>query len=85
MGMTPVASFKLGKEKINFLLIPSVLVGYWLRVLYLPDPRSFKFFVGLALAITCFRIRNEPSLSTFTFQKRRTIYRRQIWFCSTGS
>ncbi len=29
---------------------PGVLLGYYLRVLYLPDPRAFKFFVGLVLA-----------------------------------
>ena len=29
--------------------LPGVLVGYYLRVRYLPDPRSFKFFVGLIL------------------------------------
>lgn len=29
--------------------LPGVLVGYYLRVLYLPDPRTFKFFVGCVL------------------------------------
>jgi uncharacterized membrane protein YfcA len=29
--------------------LPGVLIGYYLRVLYLPNPRSFKFFVGLVL------------------------------------
>jgi uncharacterized membrane protein YfcA len=29
--------------------LPGVFLGYYLRVLYLPDPRSFKFFVGLVL------------------------------------
>jgi uncharacterized protein len=29
--------------------LPGVFIGYYLRVLYLPDPRSFKFFVGLVL------------------------------------
>jgi uncharacterized membrane protein YfcA len=29
--------------------LPGVLGGYYLRVLYLPDPVSFKFFVGLVL------------------------------------
>jgi uncharacterized membrane protein YfcA len=29
--------------------LPGVFFGYYLRILYLPDPRAFKFFVGLVL------------------------------------
>ncbi|MBM4136315.1 MAG: sulfite exporter TauE/SafE family protein [Nitrospira sp.] len=29
--------------------LPGVFIGYYLRVLYLPDPRTFKFFVGCVL------------------------------------
>jgi len=29
--------------------LPGVFIGYYLRVLYLPDPRVFKFFVGCVL------------------------------------
>lgn len=29
--------------------LPGVLIGYYLRILYLPDPRAFKLFVGLVL------------------------------------
>src|SRR5512139_1104315 len=29
--------------------LPGVLIGYYLRVLYLPNPRAFKFFVGCVL------------------------------------
>ena len=29
--------------------LPGVLIGYYLRVLYLPDPRAFKLFVGAVL------------------------------------
>lgn len=29
--------------------LPGVFIGYYLRVLYLPDPRSFKVFVGCVL------------------------------------
>jgi len=29
--------------------LPGILLGYYLRIRYLPDPRSFKFFVGLVL------------------------------------
>jgi hypothetical protein len=29
--------------------LPGVLIGYYLRVLYLPDPKAFKLFVGCVL------------------------------------
>ena len=29
--------------------LPGVFIGFYLRVFYLPDPRLFKFFVGLVL------------------------------------
>jgi len=29
--------------------LPGVFLGYYIRVLYLPDPKAFKFFVGLVL------------------------------------
>ena len=29
--------------------LPGVFIGYYLRILYLPDPRTFKLFVGLVL------------------------------------
>jgi len=29
--------------------LPGVFIGYYLRILYLPDPGTFKFFVGLVL------------------------------------
>ncbi len=29
--------------------LPGVFIGYYLRVLYLPDPKPFKFFVGCVL------------------------------------
>jgi uncharacterized protein len=29
--------------------LPGVFIGYYLRTLYLPDPRAFKLFVGLVL------------------------------------
>ncbi len=29
--------------------LPGVLMGYYVRVEYLPDPKAFKFFVGLVL------------------------------------
>jgi len=29
--------------------LPGVFIGYYIRILYLPDPRAFKFFVGWVL------------------------------------
>jgi len=29
--------------------LPGVFIGYYVRVLYLPDPKAFKFFVGCVL------------------------------------
>ncbi|MFZ0929982.1 MAG: sulfite exporter TauE/SafE family protein [Syntrophobacteraceae bacterium] len=29
--------------------LPGVFIGAWVRVVYLPDPNNFKFFVGLVL------------------------------------
>ena len=29
--------------------LPGVIVGYYIRVVFLPDPKSFKFFVGIVL------------------------------------
>lgn len=29
--------------------LPGVLIGYYLRILYLPDPKAFKFFIGCVL------------------------------------
>jgi uncharacterized protein len=37
--------------------LPGVFIGYYLRVLYLPDPKAFKLFVGCVLrtwACGCF-------------------------------
>jgi uncharacterized membrane protein YfcA len=41
--------------------LPGVFIGYYLRVLYLPDPRSFKFFVGLVLLYIGVRLLYEMS------------------------
>jgi uncharacterized membrane protein YfcA len=29
--------------------LPGVFIGYYIRILYLPDPKTFKFFVGCVL------------------------------------
>jgi uncharacterized protein len=36
--------------------LPGVFLGYYLRILYLPDPRSFKLFVGCVLLYIGVRI-----------------------------
>jgi len=48
--MWPVASI------IITGMIPGVLIGYYLRVRYLPDPRTFKFFVGIVLMYVAIRL-----------------------------
>jgi hypothetical protein len=39
--------------------LPGVFIGYYLRVLYLPDPRAFKLFVGCVLLYMGLRIFKE--------------------------
>jgi len=41
---------------IIFGTLPGVLVGYYLRVTLLPDPRVFKFFVGIVLLYVGMRL-----------------------------
>ena len=36
--------------------LPGVLIGYYLRVRLLPDPRTFKFFVGIVLLFVGLRL-----------------------------
>ncbi len=36
--------------------LPGVLIGAWVRVEYLPDPKNFKFFVGLVLGYIGIRL-----------------------------
>ncbi|MEX1326894.1 MAG: sulfite exporter TauE/SafE family protein [Desulfobacterales bacterium] len=37
-------------------IIPGVLIGYNIRIRFLPDPKSFKFFVGLVLLFVTFKL-----------------------------
>ena len=46
-------------------IIPGVLIGYYLRISYLPDPRTFKFFVGCVLLLIAFKLLKE-ALNTKT-------------------
>ncbi len=41
--------------------LPGVFIGYYLRVLYLPDPRAFKMFVGCVLLYIGVRLVYEVS------------------------
>ena len=36
--------------------LPGVLIGYYLRILFLPDPRVFKLFVGIVLLYVGLRL-----------------------------
>ena len=40
-------------------IIPGVLVGYYLRIVLLPDPVIFKFFVGCVLLLIAFKLLKE--------------------------
>ena len=40
-------------------IIPGVLIGYYLRVTYFPDPKTFKFFVGCVLLLIAFKLLKE--------------------------
>ena len=40
-------------------IIPGVLIGYYLRITYLPDPKTFKFFVGCVLLLIAFKLLKE--------------------------
>ena len=37
-------------------IIPGVLIGYYIRISFLPDPQSFKFFVGIVLLFVAFKL-----------------------------
>ena len=37
-------------------IIPGVFIGYYLRIAYLPDPKTFKFFVGCVLLLIAFKL-----------------------------
>jgi uncharacterized membrane protein YfcA len=40
-------------------VIPGVLIGYYLRITYLPDPKNFKFFVGCVLLLIAVKLLKE--------------------------
>ena len=41
--------------------LPGVFIGYYLRILYMPDPRDFKLFVGCVLAYIGIRLLYETT------------------------
>jgi len=68
--------------------LPGVFIGYYLRVLYLPDPRVFKLFVGCVLLYIGIRLFKElifgkkaqsPSAKAFEekFEAKSEEHRRQ--------
>jgi uncharacterized membrane protein YfcA len=40
-------------------IIPGVLIGYYLRLTYLPDSKAFKFFVGCVLLLIALKLLKE--------------------------
>ena len=40
-------------------IVPGVLIGYYLRITYLPNPTTFKFFVGCVLLLIAFKLLKE--------------------------
>lgn len=62
---TPGGVYKFNKERrlawtvaaiIVAGVIPGVLIGYFFRAYYLPDAQTFKFLVGLVLALISLRL-----------------------------
>lgn len=39
--------------------LPGVFIGAWVRIFYLPNPKAFKFFVGLVLLYLGYRLLSE--------------------------
>jgi uncharacterized membrane protein YfcA len=46
-------------------LIPGILLGYYLRLAYLPDPKPFKLFVGTVLLVIGLRLLLEAAGGVF--------------------
>jgi len=40
-------------------IIPGVLIGYYLRIIYFPNPKMFKFFVGCVLLMIALKLLRE--------------------------
>jgi uncharacterized membrane protein YfcA len=44
-------------------IIPGVLIGYYLRITFLPDPETFKFFVGCVLLLIAVKLIREALIA----------------------
>jgi uncharacterized membrane protein YfcA len=40
-------------------IVPGVLIGYYLRLTFFPDPKTFKFFVGCVLLLVAIKLLRE--------------------------
>lgn len=49
--------------------LPGILIGYYLRIYLLPDPRTFKFFVGCVLVYIAARLFYEVARGPRNFAK----------------
>ena len=50
-------------------IVPGVLVGYYVRINYLPDPKAFKFFVGCVLLLIAVKVLKETLNGKFTVSR----------------
>ncbi len=69
-------------------IIPGVLIGYYFRVKYFPDPRAFKLFVGLVLIYLAFRLirevwKNKTKIAVRTFGCKDKVANGSIRFKKT--
>jgi uncharacterized membrane protein YfcA len=55
-------------------IVPGVLIGYYLRIIYFPDPKTFKFFVGCVLLVIAFKLLKEAlNVKSATIQDNCTL------------
>jgi uncharacterized membrane protein YfcA len=68
-------------------IIPGVLIGYYLRITYLPDPIIFKFFVGCVLLFIALKLLKEAFSGTASFLSTgRWRLRTGCWaYCSVSA
>jgi len=45
--------------------LPGVFIGAWIRIVYLPNPRNFKFFVGVVLSYIGWRLLSDVMREKF--------------------
>ena len=54
-------------------IIPGVFVGYYIRIIYLPDPRAFKIFVGVVLMLLSLKLFKEVWTGRLTKNERHCL------------